>query len=1778
MAVSNEATITLAVNVQNMAGLRSLTTGLMRLKTQIQALQRSPAIRSASGINSAAQQTRQEAAQIRATAELTRAQQSLARVQGTVAKSGREQAKGAMTLSQKLTQAEQDVDALWRASFRLTMLGSQFTGWSRGILNAFKSVTGSFSEFDFNARRAAGAIDMFNEENTFLGTGAEGSANRLGALSKAALDVSREIKFIPAKEIAEGFYYWGSMTGVVVDSMDKLNELVEGHTSVLKAASMTEVGFEQALKGVYSVIMQFFHGDLSKTTEITEKLFYAAQKTAVEFGDLIQSFKMVGPVAAALGVDFDEVLLTLGELGDLGIRGSMAGRALRQVFIQLVKPSKIAQTVLSGAFTSFKEGFNDLDETVKKSVSDVAKYGSYYEAVFPEGKYAGIKNQIHVLAAMTVNMTLQQRQNMLAVMSTANSVPVLMALVGREVRRIQLGITEDTKMNLADAARYFEDNWRALSGSWKGIVESVARAWDALRITIGGGIAEWAGPLLEFLRDIVDNVREWAEANPRVVATLSKFVAFAGVLSAILGSLLTVAGTLLGFGAAIGYFSKLLELSKPLATATANVATNIGKAGAAASKATTSFSQLAKKGLGVFFLGLASMVALLSAFERNIDYIRLRWEAVIGIFQKGNGDIGNSLMGIGRLLVDIQEGINRVFDLVIRRVIDAVLVVVQLVDGFKQFLDWIGKLATGIPIIEDIGGAFDLAGRALGVLIGARMVQGILAMAAGFIFGRAQVQKYIASVVLAAAVQGGFGTFRGVLAGIAMGFKSAALAAKGFMASTGVGLLIVGLSLLIEELGKSQKSLKETRLETNDMSSAFGESARKAQMMARTIGGAMADLDAKRRKILAEQAAATALGGGIGFLIPDFLKPKYDVPDIDPEALRKLREEYAQKIMSGWMDQVTILNQQLADMGSEIVVDPSRWLDIRVDTRNIAPAIHEANDHIFNAVTNAIAATPIDASLDDIRKTYDNIGQMLNSNLKMTFEVFKEKYFSAAARAAAELKVEQDKWTPAVQAVIDKLMPQTVGDWNNILQEVVVVDGKALTIAQAWGSDKLAPEFETLLSTTVFSAMEDTVESIKKSDVTTPQIKSLGEGIVAVVERFANSAFEGAMPGMIEMLQNFDAFTAGGFGSVDIEDAFAKLFMSPIVGLDEVTMRNAMLDAGSSIPDDTRESYTSALKTLMEMGSEGAAELFKQITPEEAGTDVLADKFVEWYEGIQGSFVEAVKGGIKDSWKTFKEDLKKLLKPKNSDAASLAKLFKIANKKLLLDALSDTDNSGARLLAQDYYQNQLIVPILDGLDLLIAGGGGVKEIEAGVAELASIIANKDVWPNLDPTFAWGMLKWMEDQVGVTFPPALISQLTTIVTDAGIDIVTGAQKTLDDIPDLKLPGMSPTPTGPNGEDPMTFYNNFGSNAQSALDSGGMLRPPSLGGPRSHDDLDPMAFFNNYGSNAQAILNNAGRIVLPAPEVPPTPRVEPPDTTTADAVVNDFSHRAEVIIGGTNTTLPDSNAPKTSDAVTAIRDLTTTIRSLITALGGSAESWGRHFVENFADGIKGSAYLARAAARAVAGATSGFLKFSKPPPGPLNKIREWGRHLVEVYAKAMESNSRRARRAARNIAQNIAEELIRAGRRSGKAADDIARNVNRAGKTISDNANKNRKRNKGIAEDLERTSKKIIDNVRGARTFSNYNEYLKYLEKVHSRIKVVHDKVKKGRQDAVRDLTISKNTKDAKVVYESKNKKIIEIHLIAKSPDGTVRKVELNALRKGIMDALALADLEHMVNVT
>ncbi len=570
-------------------------------------------------------------------------------------------------VTNRISDAEKRVDALFRASYRLTMVGHTLRRFSQDIFRIGSDIMNTFGEFEFMLNRARGALSVFS------GTMIEGHDGAT-LMRDGVLELTQQLKVFPAQDVAQALYFWGSTTGQVVNTVEKLNTAMSGLNPIMKTAAMTNTSYEQTIKGVYSILTQYFGGALERADEVTVQLFETTQRTAAEFTDLIQSFKMVGPVAAQAGASFEDVNATLGQLADLGIRGTMAGRGLRQFFIQMVRPSGPAQKALD-------KRFNEL------AASEADPFGgkSFFETAFPEGKFVGIEEHMRNLAIATDDLNEAEKNRLLSQISTANMLPLVIALV--EEQRLGLhrlaGVTKDYTTDAEKAAEFFQKNWQLLDESWNALRGTIDRTVEAIRINIGTVMSTALRPFIEAIQDVLDKFNDFVRNNPAVVAALGKLVAALGAGAGLAGAVFVVLGALTGLGAAIALVVDAFGIwLKPiLSTTTA---------------------------LGFLF----------TAIVDNFNYIKNSAVQIIDNLGAAFQNLGDDMSGIADMFVKITEPAREMVGIFVRIVTDIAVRVSELIESFSK-LDFASDAVNALVM-------------ALGLLVSARIVTGILAVGAAF--------------------------------------------------------------------------------------------------------------------------------------------------------------------------------------------------------------------------------------------------------------------------------------------------------------------------------------------------------------------------------------------------------------------------------------------------------------------------------------------------------------------------------------------------------------------------------------------------------------------------------------------------------------------------------------------------------------------------------------------------------------------------------------------------------------------------------------------------------------------------------------------------------------------------------------------------------------------------------------------------------------------------------------------------------------------------------------
>jgi len=76
---------------------------------------------------------------------------------------------------------------------------------------------------------------------------------------------------------------------------------------------------------------------LSRVNDVLAEAFTGSNTTLAELGE---GFKYVGPIAKGVGANFEDLIASMGKLGDSGVKASLAGTTLRGVIDALFNPTR----------------------------------------------------------------------------------------------------------------------------------------------------------------------------------------------------------------------------------------------------------------------------------------------------------------------------------------------------------------------------------------------------------------------------------------------------------------------------------------------------------------------------------------------------------------------------------------------------------------------------------------------------------------------------------------------------------------------------------------------------------------------------------------------------------------------------------------------------------------------------------------------------------------------------------------------------------------------------------------------------------------------------------------------------------------------------------------------------------------------------------------------------------------------------------------------------------------------------------------------------------------------------------------------------------------------------------------------------------------------------------------------------------------------------------------------------------------------------------------------
>ena len=373
------------------------------------------------------------------------------------------------------------------AQTKLKNFGSSLSTAGKGMVTAatlaaapFAFATKTFADFDDQMRMVKAVTGATEKE--------------FQRLTEVAEKLGRETSFT-AKQVADGMTAMGRMGF-------NSKEIENAIPSVLNLARATGTELGEAAETAANN-MRVFGIESSKMSDVADILTATANGSAQTLTDLAEGLKMAGPQAAAAKDNIVNVSGALGVLANMGIKGSLAGTALRKAYSQFAKTDIQAKLKAIGIATIDANGnlrsMPDImaDIARKMNAMPTAKRLDFAEEIFDlRGSLAGLQ----------LGGNLQQLDDFI-----------------KKLKNVQ-GTAAATALEMD----------KGIGGAFRRFMSAV----EGVQIAIGRVIGDAIAPYVDRISLMLNKMAEWIAAHKEIVISSAKLI----VKITALGAGLLVAG------------------------------------------------------------------------------------------------------------------------------------------------------------------------------------------------------------------------------------------------------------------------------------------------------------------------------------------------------------------------------------------------------------------------------------------------------------------------------------------------------------------------------------------------------------------------------------------------------------------------------------------------------------------------------------------------------------------------------------------------------------------------------------------------------------------------------------------------------------------------------------------------------------------------------------------------------------------------------------------------------------------------------------------------------------------------------------------------------------------------------------------------------------------------------------------------------------------------------------------------------------------------------------
>ena len=370
---------------------------------------------------------------------------------------------------------------LKQAQAKLKNFGSALTGVGKSMVAVatvaaapIAYATKTFADFDDQMRMVKAVSGATEKE--------------FQRLTEVAEKLGRETSYT-AKQVADGMTAMGRMGF-------NPKEIENAIPAVLNLARATGVELGEAAETAANN-MRVFGIDSSKMADVADILTATANGSAQTLTDLAEGLKMAGPQAAAAGDNIINVSGALGVLANMGIKGSLAGTALRKAYSQSAKTKVqdklkaigVATTDANGNLRSMPDIMADIAK--KMNAMPTAQRLNFAEEIFDlRGSLAGLQ-------------------------------------LGGNIQQLDEFIKRLKNVG-GTAANTAKEMDSGIGGAFRIFMS----ADEGCQIAIGRIIGEALGPYIQKMSAVLNKVAEWIAAHKEVVIMAVKVIAVVAAVGA----------------------------------------------------------------------------------------------------------------------------------------------------------------------------------------------------------------------------------------------------------------------------------------------------------------------------------------------------------------------------------------------------------------------------------------------------------------------------------------------------------------------------------------------------------------------------------------------------------------------------------------------------------------------------------------------------------------------------------------------------------------------------------------------------------------------------------------------------------------------------------------------------------------------------------------------------------------------------------------------------------------------------------------------------------------------------------------------------------------------------------------------------------------------------------------------------------------------------------------------------------------------------------------------